>query len=389
MVLKNIMTGLFVLILSVGLFGCNSKSNDASTPITHQYPIDFQTIVAADRIYRVVVDDNGNPWHWVSPNHHQDPQGRYVYTNSNLPTIPQRIEKLSNVVSISLADGIAIAVTGDGLCFTWNYCELNDSMFVYNEPKQISTVKDVKYAYYSSDIIYPFVVVHKNGTAEYYDIDWKFYRIKMPSGEKIKYLVDFMILSETGKVYCAKVNDSNNKNADVDVYLVRIYDQEQLPECEFIQLFSANGSIFQRNGKQRGLSIEAGGSPAVWAQSERKTNIKFWGNSFYNMRHIRSDGVLLDCLGGVVSTEISDFIYLSGDLYLRADGILFESVGGQYEESSVDEGNNIPRSLSGDKLHRIDNIRIYTTNLVDNLPKITTGNSLDDNRIFKGIYVSQ
>ena len=89
------------------------------------------------------------------------------------------------------------------------------------------------------------------------------------------------------------------------------------------------------------------------------------------MRHIRYDGVLLDCLGNPLNNaDINNLIYLSGDLYLRADGALFESTGGRYEEKSMGKGGNdvTPRRLFGDKIQRVENIKIYTTNLIENLP---------------------
>jgi len=371
----------FYLLFILALASCNNKSTQQSSPT--QLPIDFQTVVASDRIYRVVVDIDGNVWHWVSSNPHQDPQNEFVYTNKNLPTKPQKIETLSNIVSVSLSDGTAIAVTGDGLCFKWEYYgsefvqPSTYNIFAYNEqPKQVNTAENVKYAY--SDFVY-FVwynakegfddvdmdkglfIVHNDGTAEFLNSNGKRNPIKLPGNDKIRYMTEFMILSESGKVYCVRA--SNYEKVEININLVA-------KNCLFVQLFPTGGSVFQKDGKQSRLWIEAVNDYDVATGGELKTNIKFWGRSSYNTRHIRYDGVLLDCLGNVLkNADINNLIYLSDDLYLRADGTLFESTGGKYEETSMEEGGNVtPRRLFGDEIRRVENIKIYTTNLIENLP---------------------
>ena len=107
----------FYFLFILALVSCKNKSSQKPSSI--QSPVDFHTVVASDRIYRVVVDTEGDVYHWVSSNHHQDSSNEFVYTNENLPTKPKKIEMLSNVVSVSLSDGTAIAVTGEGLCYKW------------------------------------------------------------------------------------------------------------------------------------------------------------------------------------------------------------------------------------------------------------------------------
>ena len=108
----------------------------------------------------------------------------------------------------------------------------------------------------------------------------------------------------------------------------------------FVQLFSlngsfSNGSVFQTDGTQRLLL--GGGSKWWYNPFKNNPNIKFLGCSVYNVRHIRYDGILLDCLGEALNVDINNLVYLSGDLYLRADGTLFESTGGKYEEESASD----------------------------------------------------
>ena len=386
----NMKRTFFYLLFILALVSCKEKASQKSSQ--NQLPVDFQTVVASDRIYRVVVDIDGNVWHWVSSNPHQDPRNEFVFTNKNIPTKPKKIETLSNVVSVSINEGVAIAVTGEGLCFKWKYCDSNGN-FVYNEqPKQISSLKNVKYAnpYYYNSNEGAIFVVHNDGTAEFLDYSYSEdnpirHPIKMPNSDKIRYMDVYMILSESGKVYCIKdYIEFGELNTQLSVNLLA-------KNCIFVQLFPTSGSIFQNNGKQVQLQIEVGPDVTTW-RGEFKTNIKFWGDSFYNMRNIRYDGILLDCLGNkVLNTDISNLIYLSGDLYLRADGTLFESIGGRYEETSTGEGisnDATPRRLFDDKIRKMENMKIYTTHLIENLPSKI---DVDENKNYslKGIYSSQ
>ena len=368
-----------------------------------QPPVDFQSVVACDRIYRVVVDIDGNVWHWASSNHHEDPRKEFVYTNKNFPIEPEKIKTLSNVVSVSLSPktGKAVAVTDNGLCFTWEYCgsisSTNNIFFYSEQPKLFSSVDNVRYAYFDYvnfvrynpkkgfddvDMIKGLFVVHNDGTAEFLDTNEKRYPVKLPDNEKIKYMTELMILSKSGKLYCVKTSDYEKEEMNIELVA---------ENCYFVQLYPNGGSVFQNNGRQLRLSIDS--ETDVTTHEEMRTNIKFWGRSSYNMRLISYDGMLFDHFRiKVLNTDhIDNLVYLSDDLYLSADGTLFESTGGKYEETSMGKSvvnDTVSRLLIGDKISRVENVKIlYTKHLIDYLPsKLDDPNEDNDNTLGDGVY---